>query len=378
MRVLYAEDDRSIQQTLTMLLKHWDYEVLTASDGAEAWEILQRDDCPQLVLLDWEMPRYQGTELCSMVRKLEGKESLYILLLTARFESADIVAGLNAGADDYIRKPFERSELKARLNVGCRTINLRNQLAEKNDRIRASLEAAASVQRTFLPPETLRIEGYSLEWKYLPSEYLGGDLLHVSLQGDYVICSIVDASGHGVPSALLSVTVGNHIRQATTSGTDAELCHNPAAMMDAMSHYFKSLFRRTQQYFTMIYGVLNTKTGEFRFAQAGHPFPVTTSNGKLSETPVTPNIAMGALETTYEEHTLTLAPGDDVFLYTDGITETLRPSDSKYFGATGLIDAIESVSPEGSCLDTILERSLAWGECSTFEDDATILRIKRL
>ena len=87
---------------------------------------------------------------------------------------------------------------------------------------------------------------------------------------------------------------------------------------------------------------------------------------------------MGTLETTYQEHTLTLDPGDEVFLYTDGITETLRPSDSKYFGASGLIRAIESASPEQSCLETVLEESLAWGECGAFDDDVTILKIKRL
>jgi sigma-B regulation protein RsbU (phosphoserine phosphatase) len=240
-----------------------------------------------------------------------------------------------------------------------------------------SLEAAATVQKSFLPPCLPEVEGYEFGWRYLPSEYLGGDMLHLSVEGDYIICCVLDASGHGVPAALLSVTVGNHIRQTGMLAHGSDILHDPAEIMNRLSQYFKGLFQRTGQYFTMLYGALHIKTGEFRFAQAGHPFPIARCNGKLLEAVVKPNVAMGIIETKYHEHSLTLAEGDELVLYTDGVTETVRPSDSKFFGVSGVIDALDSAGTEGDGLDTLLQRSLKWGECTAFEDDATLLRIKR-
>src|SRR4051794_33252145 len=107
MRILIAEDDRETARLLGALLDKWGYEVLTARDGAEAWKELQSAAAPLLAILDVMMPYLSGIELCQKVREMPERASLYIILLTAKTGQEDVIAGLGAGADDYILKPFD-------------------------------------------------------------------------------------------------------------------------------------------------------------------------------------------------------------------------------------------------------------------------------
>ena len=128
MKVLVAEDDVTSRSILQAVMGKWGYDVVTAQDGEVAWEILQRPDAPQMALLDWMMPGLDGVELCRRVRAQETDEPPYLIILTARGEKPDIVAGLKAGADDYIAKPYNSEELQARLGVGMRVLELQDHL----------------------------------------------------------------------------------------------------------------------------------------------------------------------------------------------------------------------------------------------------------
>jgi diguanylate cyclase (GGDEF)-like protein len=128
MRALVADDDPMQRLYLTRCLSSWGYETLEAADGEEAWEILCRADAPQLVLLDWMMPGMDGTELCQRIRSLKDQPYTYVVLLTARSDQQDLLSGLGAGADDYMTKPVNTPELKARLRSGKRIIDLQNKL----------------------------------------------------------------------------------------------------------------------------------------------------------------------------------------------------------------------------------------------------------
>jgi len=129
MRVLIAEDDLVSRKMLEATLARWGYEVVITSDGEAAWEALQRDDAPRIAILDWMMPGLDGVDVCRRVRARESGDPAYILLLTAKGNKADIVSGLEAGADDYIVKPFDREELRARLQAGIRIVTLQEALA---------------------------------------------------------------------------------------------------------------------------------------------------------------------------------------------------------------------------------------------------------
>ena len=144
MKVLIAEDDTVSRRLLEATLIRWGYEVVVASDGVEAWEALQSDGAPSLAILDWMMPGLDGLEVCRRIRKMPSSTPPYLILLTAKGGREDLVTGLEAGANDYVTKPFNREELRARVQVGVRMVELQQHLA---DRVRALEEALARVKQ---------------------------------------------------------------------------------------------------------------------------------------------------------------------------------------------------------------------------------------
>jgi sigma-B regulation protein RsbU (phosphoserine phosphatase) len=139
MRALVADDDRGTALILKSALERMGLEVLVAHDGTEAWEVLQRDPGIALTVLDWMMPGVDGPELCRRIRQDESHAHMYVILLTSRDASADLVAGLDAGADDYLIKPFESEELRARVQVGLRVHGLQEGLAQRVAELQAAL-----------------------------------------------------------------------------------------------------------------------------------------------------------------------------------------------------------------------------------------------
>jgi DNA-binding response OmpR family regulator len=139
MKVLIAEDSLASRCSLESMLKSWEYDVVCANDGVEAWTHLQADEAPKLAVLDWVMPGMDGLEVCRKVRAQPRLESTYIILLTARIDQEDIVAGLEGGADDYLTKPVNRDELRARINTGRRITELQRNLAERVHDLEAAL-----------------------------------------------------------------------------------------------------------------------------------------------------------------------------------------------------------------------------------------------
>jgi DNA-binding response OmpR family regulator len=144
MMILIAEDDIVSRRLLHATLEELGCEVLTATDGAEAWQALQRENAPRLAILDWMMPGLDGPEVCRRVRAASQSPPLYIILLTTRDSIEDVVRGLEAGADDYITKPFDSKELMARVRVGLRMVELQASLAA---RVRELEEALARVKQ---------------------------------------------------------------------------------------------------------------------------------------------------------------------------------------------------------------------------------------
>ena len=133
MRILIADDDATSRLVLTAVLKKHGHEVVMTLDGSEAWEAMQRPDAPKLAILDWMMPGLAGVEVCRLIRRVASDEPPYLILLTSMGSKADIVAGLEAGADDYLAKPFDAGELRARVDVGRRMIELQARLREAHD-----------------------------------------------------------------------------------------------------------------------------------------------------------------------------------------------------------------------------------------------------
>jgi phosphoserine phosphatase RsbU/P len=144
MRILIAEDDVVTGARLRGLLGSWEYEVVHVTNGSEALAVLESDDPPQLAILDWVMPEMTGVDICRRVRERQRAVPTYIVLLTSKDTSIDIVAGLDAGADDYLSKPFDPAELRARLRAGERIVDLQRRLLTH---VQGLEEALANVRR---------------------------------------------------------------------------------------------------------------------------------------------------------------------------------------------------------------------------------------
>jgi DNA-binding response OmpR family regulator len=129
MRILVADDEAVSRFALEDTLAEWGYEVVGVDDGTAAWEVLQRPDAPELAILDWEMPGFSGPDLCRKVREAASVRSPYLMLLTHRSGTTNIVAGLKSGANDYLSKPFQEEELAARLDIAAKMMELQQRLA---------------------------------------------------------------------------------------------------------------------------------------------------------------------------------------------------------------------------------------------------------
>ena len=145
MKILIAEDDPVSRVFLEVTLTKWGYEVISVCDGNQAWETYQREN-PTIAILDWMMPGIDGAEVCRRIRAADSNIPTYLIMLTAKSEKQDVVAGLCAGADDYITKPFNRHELHARIKVGIRIAELQKTVADRVVQLELALSRVKQLQ----------------------------------------------------------------------------------------------------------------------------------------------------------------------------------------------------------------------------------------
>jgi DNA-binding response OmpR family regulator len=146
MRILVAEDDIVSRHLLGAALVKWGYEVVSCTNGVEAHQMLGKPDAPRMAILDWMMPGMDGIRVCQEARQRQQFKPVYIILLTTRGRGEDIVAGLEAGADDYMTKPFYPEELHARLRVGLRIVNLQSHLTDRVDELESAISRLKRLQ----------------------------------------------------------------------------------------------------------------------------------------------------------------------------------------------------------------------------------------
>lgn len=197
MRILLAEDDAVSCLLLEETLQHWGYEITVATNGLAAWRELQAPDAPRLAILDWMMPRMDGLEICRELRKLTDRPYTYVLLLTAKGTKQDMVQGLESGADDYLTKPVDPAELKARLGAGQRILDLQDKLLAAQEALRhlATRDPLTSLWNHGAIMEILERELARGQREGSPVGVIMGDLDHFK--------RINDTHGHMVGDAVL-------------------------------------------------------------------------------------------------------------------------------------------------------------------------------
>ena len=197
MKILIADDSIVSRHLLDATLRKWGYEVVLASDGNEAWEILQGKNAPPLAILDWMMPEMTGVEVCRRVRQQSREPYTYILLLTSKNLKEDLIEGMEAGADDYITKPFDQHELKVRLRAGTRVVDLQQQLLAAREKLR---EQATKDSLTGLWNRSSIVEQLQRELSRSQRELLPVGLVMVDLDH---FKSMNDTHGHFAGDAVL-------------------------------------------------------------------------------------------------------------------------------------------------------------------------------
>jgi diguanylate cyclase (GGDEF)-like protein len=208
--ILIADDSAVSLRLLAAVLERWGHGVVTASTGTEAWDVLQRDDAPRLAILDWMMPGYTGPELCSLIRQRAGGAYTYVILLTARNQREDIIRGLEAGADDYLVKPFDNSELRVRLGAGCRILELQEQLLQAQEalRVQATRDSITGLWNRFAIFDILARELARAGRENKPLGVVMGDLDRFK--------NINDSHGHLAGDLVLKEVAGRMVRSIRT------------------------------------------------------------------------------------------------------------------------------------------------------------------
>jgi sigma-B regulation protein RsbU (phosphoserine phosphatase) len=401
MRILIAEDERITRTTLARQLQAWGHDVTAAEDGQHGWELFQTGAPAggfDMVITDWEMPRLSGVDLVRHIRRGTGGAYTYVILLTSRSEKPDIVNGIEAGADDYVSKPFDRDELRVRLLAGERIVRLERtlrtqneQLREASQRIRSGLEAAARVQQSMLPRQDVATPHVRTAWKYVPTDELAGDAIGLYLIDErYLVAYVLDVSGHGVPAALLSVSAMHALvpepaqtsilrdLSDRTTGNDLGTVQQPARVAAEMNRRFRA-GENDGRYLTMLLCVLDTLTGRLKFTSAGHPPPVLVRGGDALDMPDAGGFPIAMLDDAeYEDGTVQLQPNDRLYFFSDGVLEQFRAGANEQFGRKRLVQSLSSRAQTAAdrVMAEVIDDLAAWAGSHAFDDDVSLVAVE--
>ena len=382
-RLLVVDDEPDIRMILALTLRREGYDVATAADGVEALEAIEREP-PDLVLLDVMMPRLDGFETLRQIREGRATSQLPVILLTARAQLADRMQGFERGADDYVPKPFEPTEVLARVRSLLKRAALARLTsplvgplgdwfsAEGLAQLGRDLEAAREIQSRLLPGVPPDLAGLEAGAVLRPSTVVGGDFYDIVPMRERVGVAVGDVSGKGIPAALLMVMTRTLLR---------EIARDQGAPGDVLRRLNGSLCRDMppSMFVTLVLAVLDPeRPGHVVLANGGHPEPVLVRAGGEPAAVGVGGFLLGAFEdAAFDEAEVTLAPGDALVLFTDGVLETpddggARPGLTGLFETLRLGAALGAPALAGAVAEAVLRRGGA-----RMRDDLTVFVLKR-
>ena len=394
--VLVLENSPAQRRLLATLLRKWGHEVTVCGSPDQALQILSRSDI-SIVLTDWMMPGMSGPDFCRAFRQMDRESYGYVILLTSKSEKSEIVLGLEAGADDFVTKPVNPHELRARIKAGERIVAMQGKLVSQNRKISTTLAELRSLYDALdrdlleakrlqesLVRETFRpLHNGSVALLLRSSGHVGGDLVgFFPIPGNRVGLFSLDVSGHGVTSALLAA------RMAGLLGTAAPE-QNVALVQDRDGNWVAlppdDVARKLNQmmfdevetdlYFTICLADLNLDTGAVSMVQAGHPHPAILRADGTVDWVGDGGMPIGLLPgARFETVDFTLNPGDRLLLHSDGFTECSNPIGG-YLGEDGLAELL--IRNAGAAPDAFLPHLVteleAYSNRADFDDDVSAL-----
>lgn len=391
--VLVVDDSAAQRLVLVAGLKGWGYSVFQAPSAEVALNILATQQV-DLVLSDWLMPGMSGVDFCAALRRSNPARYIYFILLTSKSDKADVAEGLGVGADDFLSKPVDRGELRARIKAGERLLSMERELRAKNDQIAQALDRlrslydsldhdlmeARKLQLSLLRERDLDFGAGRASLMLRPSGHVGGDMVGCfQINATTIGIYSLDVSGHGVASALLTARLAGLLSGASADQNIAierrpagPMGRDPALVAQAMNDLLLSEIE-TDRYATLAYAEIALDTGAMRLVQAGHPHPlIQHADGSLS-TLGDGGLPVGLFEQArYESFTATLRSGDRLLLVSDGIIECLG-SKGDDLGEEGLSRMLQRLAPRrGPDLLTALQWELGrFTGSDDFPDDVS-------
>lgn len=384
---LAVEDDTFERLRLIAVLERLGYEVRAVSDGAEALSELAAG-ATDIIVSDWHLPVMSGLELCRAMRATDPLKRPFTMLVTARDNLEDVVAALDAGADDFLAKPYRAEELGARLKAGQRMMKLRRELAERTSLLENALRhqgrmrqiheidlsAAIRLQQQLLEHSTQPVPGVNFAHFFRPTLHIGGDVFGVLARNDAGISFFhIDATGHGLAGALHAFATATAFHGMAS---DPATCDDPVAWLEELNR--RAVATGTEASCSLIAGCLDTRTGTGRMCIAGMPHPLIIDNSGGIRALESGGLPIGGMaETRYSSIEFTLGDKERLVLLSDGVTDCNNPA-GEAFGTQRLEQALskhaqspleEMVRKTGRELDD-------WRDTAHHGDDVSLLALE--
>ena len=391
-QILVIDDDPVIQMVLKKTLHGEGYQV-TAVGSGEAGIAAAQTLRPALIICDWLMSGMDGLEVCCQVKADPQLATTFFILLTSRSGVDDRVLGLDTGADDFLPKPIEVNELRARVRSGLRLYQsaqdlqrLARDLHTQKERLEAELSEAAAYVQSLLPQPLTGTIG--AEARFLPCSQLGGDCFdYFWLDEDFLALYLLDVSGHGLRAALLSVSVQNILRSQSLPNVNF---YEPAHVLSALNEMFE-MDQRRNCYFTLWYGVYDRQKRQLVYSSAGHPPAVLLSPPEADLSQAVPQADIPAaakqlktrglpigmlIDSQYRSQICEIPSGSTLFIFSDGIYEIMQ-SDGTPWSLNEFIEILTKLHRTGDdTLDGIFQMVQSFTGIHQFEDDCSLLQVK--
>jgi len=367
--ILIVDDEPINVQVLVNQLKLEGYNVLTAESGMEAINIIQNDCVPDLMILDVMMPRMTGYHVCNIIRERFSLYQLPVLLLTAKNQIQDIVAGFEAGANDYLAKPFDRRELIARVDM---ILTLKEAVSKNNrlESIHKELEIARRIQYSILPENLPDMPGLDIQVSYKPMDLVGGDFYDFHYTDNRKIGILVaDVSGHGIPASLISSMV------KIAFCMQSQFFDQPDKLL---MNIHSTLYGKCETHFVAAsYIYIDLDRMKLLHSNAGHsPLIILKKNTGEVITVKSKGRILGIFpDILCEMKEIDIESGDRIILFTDCVTETRNVS-GEYFGDERFNEYVKNNADKNAEIFThgIENYLIEWsGNKGLFEDDLTVV-----
>ncbi len=341
--VLVVDDSAAQRRVLSLHLRRWGYRVTEAASG-DAALALCRETPFDIILSDWVMPGLSGLELCRAIRAMQGEGYGYFILLTSKSDKTEVADGLDGGADDFLSKPVNPDELRARMRAGERILTMHRELVAKNRLVRTTLDKlqavydsldrdlieARKLQQTLVRERHRDFGSGIVSILLRPSGHVGGDLVGCfPINARRLALYSIDVSGHGVASAMMTARLAGLLSHASPEHNLALAMGSTGAIEtwppELVAHRFNRMMiedMQVDQYFTLGYAEVDLQTGRVSLVQAGHPHPVILGADGSVRFLGSGGLPIGLIaDAVYERVDCRLQPGDRLFLMSDGVTE---------------------------------------------------------